>query len=232
MGRGKIEIKRIENSTNRQVTFSKRRGGLLKKASELAVLCDVQLGLIIFSSSGKMFEYSNPPSSMRQLIDRYQQMSGNRIQEYDNQQIYCEVTRLKHEYGNLQASMRHFTGEDLDTLSLNDLHQIEEQLEISVSRVRDRKNQLLHQQMENLRRKRHILEDQNSHLCRLLAEHQAAMEPKVVCDQPMLEHFGAFYQDEQARNMLQLSPQLHAFRLQPTQPNLQDATLQGHVLQL
>ncbi|XP_077231704.1 MADS-box protein AeAP3-2-like isoform X2 [Tasmannia lanceolata] len=218
MGRGKIEIKRIENSTNRQVTFSKRRGGLLKKASELAVLCDVQLGLIIFSSSGKMFEYSNPPSSMRQLIDRYQQMSGNRIQEYDNQQIYCEVTRLKHEYGNLQASMRHFTGEDLDTLSLNDLHQIEEQLEISVSRVRDRKNQLLHQQMENLRRK--------------LAEHQAAMEPKVVCDQPMLEHFGAFYQDEQARNMLQLSPQLHAFRLQPTQPNLQDATLQGHVLQL
>ncbi|KAI3968206.1 hypothetical protein MKX01_018509 [Papaver californicum] len=62
MGRGKIEIKRIENSTNRQVTFSKRRGGLLKKAHELAVLCDAQLGLIIFSSSGKMFEYSSPPS--------------------------------------------------------------------------------------------------------------------------------------------------------------------------
>ncbi|ERN01390.1 hypothetical protein AMTR_s00002p00262770 [Amborella trichopoda] len=62
MGRGKIEIKRIEDRTNRQVTFSKRRTGLLKKAHELSILCDAQLGLIVFSSSGKMYEYSNPPS--------------------------------------------------------------------------------------------------------------------------------------------------------------------------
>lgn len=67
MGRGKIEIKRIENATNRQVTFSKRRGGLLKKAHELAVLCDAQLGVIIFSSSGKMFEYSSPQSRSESL---------------------------------------------------------------------------------------------------------------------------------------------------------------------
>jgi hypothetical protein len=60
MGRGKIEIKRIENSTNRQVTFSKRRGGLLKKANELAVLCDASVGVVIFSSTGKMFEYCSP----------------------------------------------------------------------------------------------------------------------------------------------------------------------------
>ena len=60
MGRGKIEIKRIENSTNRQVTFSKRRGGLLKKANELAVLCDARVGVVIFSSTGKMFEYCSP----------------------------------------------------------------------------------------------------------------------------------------------------------------------------
>jgi hypothetical protein len=60
MGRGKIEIKRIENSMNRQVTFSKRRGGLLKKANELAVLCDARVGVVIFSSTGKMFEYCSP----------------------------------------------------------------------------------------------------------------------------------------------------------------------------
>jgi hypothetical protein len=60
MGRGKIEIKRIENATNRQVTFSKRRGGLLKKANELAVLCDARVGVVVFSSTGRMFEYSSP----------------------------------------------------------------------------------------------------------------------------------------------------------------------------
>ena len=69
MGRGKIEIKKIENPTNRQVTFSKRRGGLLKKAHELAILCDAQVGVVIFSSTGKMFEYSNPP--FRFVINLY-----------------------------------------------------------------------------------------------------------------------------------------------------------------
>ncbi|GMH21597.1 hypothetical protein Nepgr_023439 [Nepenthes gracilis] len=42
MGRGKIEIKRIENSSNRQVTYSKRRNGIIKKAKEISVLCDAK----------------------------------------------------------------------------------------------------------------------------------------------------------------------------------------------
>lgn len=59
LGRGKIEIKRIENTTNRQVTFCKRRNGLLKKAYELSVLCDAEVALIVFSSRGRLYEYAN-----------------------------------------------------------------------------------------------------------------------------------------------------------------------------
>lgn len=59
MGRGKIVIRRIDNSTNRQVTFSKRRNGLLKKAKELAILCDAEVGVIIFSSTGKLHEFAS-----------------------------------------------------------------------------------------------------------------------------------------------------------------------------
>lgn len=59
MGRGKIVIRRIDNSTSRQVTFSKRRKGLIKKAKELAILCDAEVGLMIFSSTGKLFEFSS-----------------------------------------------------------------------------------------------------------------------------------------------------------------------------
>lgn len=59
MGRGKIVIKRIEDSTSRQVTFSKRRNGLLKKARELSILCDAQVGVIVFSSTGKLYEYGS-----------------------------------------------------------------------------------------------------------------------------------------------------------------------------
>lgn len=63
MGRGKIEIKRIENPTNRQVTYSKRRGGILKKARELTVLCDAEVSLIMFSSTGKFSEYCSPSTT-------------------------------------------------------------------------------------------------------------------------------------------------------------------------
>ncbi|KAH7575520.1 hypothetical protein JRO89_XS02G0131100 [Xanthoceras sorbifolium] len=59
MGRGKILIRRIDNSTSRQVTFSKRRNGLLKKARELSILCDAEVGLVIFSSTAKLYEYAS-----------------------------------------------------------------------------------------------------------------------------------------------------------------------------
>jgi MADS-box transcription factor len=57
MGRGRVELKRIENKINRQVTFAKRRNGLLKKAYELSVLCDAEIALIIFSNRGKLYEF-------------------------------------------------------------------------------------------------------------------------------------------------------------------------------
>ncbi|URD73438.1 MADS-box transcription factor [Musa troglodytarum] len=70
MGRGRVQLKRIENNINRQVTFSKRRSGLLKKAHEISVLCDAEVAVIVFSTKGKLYEYSTdsryplcPPSS-------------------------------------------------------------------------------------------------------------------------------------------------------------------------
>lgn len=56
MARGKVQLKRIENPVHRQVTFCKRRAGLLKKAKELSVLCDAEIGLFIFSAHGKLYE--------------------------------------------------------------------------------------------------------------------------------------------------------------------------------
>ncbi|RDY01948.1 MADS-box transcription factor 34, partial [Mucuna pruriens] len=52
MGRKKVEIKGIENKCTRQITFSKRRNGLMKKARELSILCDANVALVVFSSTG------------------------------------------------------------------------------------------------------------------------------------------------------------------------------------
>jgi hypothetical protein len=54
-----ISIRRIDNSAARQVTFSKRRRGLFKKAEELSILCDAEVGLAVFSAAGKLFQFAN-----------------------------------------------------------------------------------------------------------------------------------------------------------------------------
>jgi len=59
MTRKKIEIKKIDNTTARQVTFSKRRRGLFKKACELSTLCDAEIALMVFSATGKLFDYAS-----------------------------------------------------------------------------------------------------------------------------------------------------------------------------
>ena len=58
MGKRRVQLKRIKNKISRQVAFSKRRSGLLKKAHEISVLCEAEEALIVFSSKGKLFEYS------------------------------------------------------------------------------------------------------------------------------------------------------------------------------
>ncbi|XP_033253161.1 myocyte-specific enhancer factor 2-like isoform X5 [Drosophila miranda] len=59
MGRKKIQISRITDERNRQVTFNKRKFGVMKKAYELSVLCDCEIALIIFSSSNKLYQYAS-----------------------------------------------------------------------------------------------------------------------------------------------------------------------------
>ena len=68
MGRRKIEMKRIEDKSNRQVTFSKRRSGLIKKARELSVLCDVDVALLVFSNRGRLYEFFSGASSSSRLV--------------------------------------------------------------------------------------------------------------------------------------------------------------------
>ncbi|GAU19496.1 hypothetical protein TSUD_77400 [Trifolium subterraneum] len=68
-GRRKIEMKKMSNESNMLVTFSKRRSGLFKKASELCTLCGVDVALVVFSPSGKTFSFGHP--NVDTVIDRF-----------------------------------------------------------------------------------------------------------------------------------------------------------------
>ncbi|KAL4658912.1 myocyte-specific enhancer factor 2B [Arapaima gigas] len=73
MGRKKIQISRILDQRNRQVTFTKRKFGLMKKAYELSVLCDCEIALIIFNSTNRLFQYAS--TDMDKVLLKYTEYS-------------------------------------------------------------------------------------------------------------------------------------------------------------
>uniref|UniRef100_A0A0E0KUB3 MADS-box transcription factor n=1 Tax=Oryza punctata TaxID=4537 RepID=A0A0E0KUB3_ORYPU len=168
MGRGRVELKRIENKINRQVTFSKRRNGLLKKAYELSVLCDAEVALIIFSSRGKLYEFGS--AGINKTLEKYNsccynaQGSNGALAGGEHQSWYQEMSRLKTKLECLQRSQRHMLGEDLGPLSIKELQQLEKQLEYSLSQARQRKTQIMMEQVDDLRRKERQLGELNKQL--------------------------------------------------------------------
>ncbi|GER55567.1 MADS box transcription factor [Striga asiatica] len=137
MVRQKIQIKKIDNLTARQVTFSKRRRGLFKKAQELSTLCDAEVALIVFSATGRAFNYSS--SSMMQLIQRHNQQSDI-SDKFGQQHLQVQTERDHHETASRQLAgltleLKQLMGEELQELGFHDLVKLEKLVEIGLSRV-------------------------------------------------------------------------------------------------
>ncbi|GMN58391.1 hypothetical protein TIFTF001_027501 [Ficus carica] len=157
MTRQKIEIKKIDNITARQVTFSKRRRGLFKKALELSTLCDAEIALIVFSATGKLFDYSS--SSMQQVIERYSFHSENpdKLRSQPSvDALECERNKyesLRIELEEKTIELRHMKGEELQELSLEQIKELEKKVETGLSRVTKTKDQRVVKEIGFLKKK-------------------------------------------------------------------------------
>ncbi|XP_062199410.1 MADS-box transcription factor 8 [Phragmites australis] len=173
MGRGRVELKRIENKINRQVTFAKRRNGLLKKAYELSVLCDAEVALIIFSNRGKLYEFCSG-QSITKTLDRYQKCSygvpDTAVQNKENESSRNEYLKLKARVENLQRTQRNLLGEDLGSLGIKELDQLEKQLDSSLRHIRSTRTQHMLDQLTDLQRREQMLCEANKCLRRKLEE--------------------------------------------------------------
>ncbi|KAK9758363.1 hypothetical protein RND81_01G225300 [Saponaria officinalis] len=222
MGRGKIVIRRIDNSTSRQVTFSKRRNGLLKKAKELAILCDAEVGVMIFSSTGRLYDFSS--SSMKSVIDRYNKMKeehqqmtnpnseikkgssdeesyrithtlqkiplknssflliGGKRRRLMVQLWQREAAMLREQLESLQENHRQMMGEELSGLSIKDLQNLENQLEMSLRGVRSKKDQLLIDEVQERNQKNNLLHQENLELYKkvsLITQENSELQKKL-----------------------------------------------------
>ncbi|KAJ0261770.1 MADS-box protein AGL72 [Hirschfeldia incana] len=164
MVRGKIEIKKIENKTSRQITFSKRRNGLFKKAHELSVLCDAQVAAIVFSQSGRLYEFSS--SEMKKTIERYGKFSsdyfvpGRPQVELYMLELRKEMDIMVKKIDLLEVHQRKLMGKGLDSCSLAELQEIETQIEKSLGVIRSRKADLYADQLLKLKDKERELLDE------------------------------------------------------------------------
>nr|ADK94172.1 AP1-like protein [Chrysanthemum lavandulifolium] len=198
MGRGRVTLKRIENKINRQVTFSKRRSGLLKKAHEISVLCDADVALIVFSTKGKLCEYSTD-SSMDRILERYERYSYAEMQltstHNESQGSWTlEHAKLKARIELLQKSKRHLMGEELDSLTLKELQGLEQQLDTALKHVRLRKNQLMFESISALQKKDKDMQERNNILSKQIKEKEKDAahhdkEPQIHAAVPSL-HLG------------------------------------------
>ncbi|KAJ0561254.1 putative transcription factor MADS-type1 family [Helianthus annuus] len=59
-GLQKIQMARVEKASDLLITFSKRHCGLFTNASELSILCGVEIAIIVFSVGIKVFSFSHP----------------------------------------------------------------------------------------------------------------------------------------------------------------------------
>ncbi|XP_054802771.1 agamous-like MADS-box protein FUL-L [Prosopis cineraria] len=174
MGRGRVQLKRIENSSSRHVTFSKRRNGLLKKANEISVLCDAQVALIVFSCRGKLTEFSSHSSSMDNILERYErcshseQLAGTNSDSQGN--LSLELFKLTTRAEVLQKNIRNYEGEDLDPLSLKELQSLEHQLDNALKRIRMKKNQIMMESISERHKMEKALKDQNNMLAKKVKE--------------------------------------------------------------
>ncbi|KAJ7951487.1 MADS-box transcription factor [Quillaja saponaria] len=149
MSRVKFQIKKIENTTNRHATFSKRRNGLLKKVYELSVLCDVDVALIMFSPSGKasLFSWNK---SIEQILAQYVKLSKHEHESLKNsdsqlEEIQQEILSYKTMLEDAMKLLSIFEGDPSEITTLSEVEYREHILEETLKKVWMRK-QILEEQ--------------------------------------------------------------------------------------
>ncbi|KAJ8506759.1 hypothetical protein OPV22_007645 [Ensete ventricosum] len=187
MARGKLQLRRIENPVQRQISFCKRRAGLLKKAKELSVLCDADIGIIVFSAHGKLYELATK-GTMESLIERYRMTSSEAQSVCANvnppQESEREISMLKQEISLLHNSMRCMFREGTSVhMTVEELYGLERHLQIWMEHIRAMKMQIMFQEIQYLKNKEGILKATNEFLREKIVEQNRFLDAATVTAQ-------------------------------------------------
>lgn len=132
--RGRVELRRIEDRTSRQVRFSKRRSGLFKKAHELSVLCDARVAVVVFSPAGRLYAYASSGSSIEEIFGQYWDLANTTIDlniEARDPRVNFNIQNEQSAAGSLSDLLgiaERGTEANLNELSMDEIRGLEEAL--------------------------------------------------------------------------------------------------------
>ncbi|RLM61997.1 MADS-box transcription factor 56-like [Panicum miliaceum] len=144
--RGRVELRRIEDRTSRQVRFSKRRSGLFKKAYELSVLCDAQVALIVFSPAGRLYEFASSTSSVEEIFGRYWDLANTinylNVEARDST-VDCNIQKEQQSsVGSLPDQLNIIAQwameADADEMSMTEISNLEETVTDALAAIRNK----------------------------------------------------------------------------------------------
>nr|XP_048318653.1 agamous-like MADS-box protein AGL30 [Ziziphus jujuba var. spinosa]XP_048318654.1 agamous-like MADS-box protein AGL30 [Ziziphus jujuba var. spinosa]XP_048318655.1 agamous-like MADS-box protein AGL30 [Ziziphus jujuba var. spinosa] len=149
MGRVKLKIKRLENTNGRQATYAKRKHGIMKKANELSILCDIDIILLMFSPTGKPSLCSGKRSSIEEVIAKFAQLTP---QERAKRKLES-LEDLSNQSGLLRAQLSNIHKRLSCWTNLDEINNVEElvlmenSLRQSLDQIRRHKESLQKQQL-------------------------------------------------------------------------------------
>nr|AZV23898.1 flowering locus C [Boechera stricta]AZV23899.1 flowering locus C [Boechera stricta]AZV23900.1 flowering locus C [Boechera stricta] len=175
MGRKKLEIKRIENKSSRQVTFSKRRNGLIEKARQLSVLCDASVALLVVSASGKLYSFSSGDNLVK-ILDRYGKQHADDFKALD---LQSEALNYGSHHELLELVESELVKSNVNNVSVDSLGQLGEHLETALSVTRAKKTEVMLKLVENLKEKDKLLKEENQVLASQMKKNHVEAEMEM-----------------------------------------------------
>ncbi|CAH2043413.1 unnamed protein product [Thlaspi arvense] len=171
MGRRKVEIKRIEKKSSRQVTFSKRRSGLIEKGRQLSILCESSVAVLVVSASGKLYNASSG-DNMSEIIDRYDIQHADELRVLDIDEKTRNYLPHKELLELVQSTLEE---PKVDNVSVDSLNSVEDQLEVALSITRARKSELMLECVKTLQEKEKMMIEENHVLASQVTKPQSLL---------------------------------------------------------
>ncbi|XP_016551039.1 agamous-like MADS-box protein AGL27 isoform X3 [Capsicum annuum] len=156
-----LGFKRIEDKSCRQVAFCKRRKGLMKKAKELSILCDVDVGAVIISNRGRLHDFSST-NSLTGILQRYEGHVESEKEISEEIKVAEQSKYSSMKMGELlQTTERQLEEPNADSLPVTDLIHLEKELQTTLMQIRSRKTHLLLEYVKGLHEREKMLREEN-----------------------------------------------------------------------